>query len=442
MRTFEQCIRHHAAGTPGRIALRDAGGELSYGQLWERVEAQAALLRQQGQRAVVLIMQPTMDCVTTYLAIHQAGCVAVPLSPDMPDAERRKLETELTRNPIPDEVADILFTTGTTGESKGVMVSHRAILAEAENLSEAQGFQPDLTFLITGPLNHIGSLSKLYPTLLQGAVVHLLDGLRNLPAFFQAIDQSPFPVATFQVPASLNMLMTVGKRELAARAHRIAFIETGASAMAQQDMQRLCRLLPTSRLFNTYASTETGIIATHNFNGPLCQAGCLGRAMRHSAFAIDAGGRVECSGATLMSGYWNDAELTAQVMCGGGMVRTHDLGSVDEEGRLHLTGRQDDVINVGGYKINPVEVENAAMSVAGISDCLLIPASHPVLGTQTRLLVVTGPGASLTPRQIAVLLRQQLEAYKVPQRIDFVKCIKRTFNGKPDRKAYTDRIGE
>ncbi len=436
MNTLEHFVRRHALAMPQRIALRDAQGEMSYGQLWALVEELASQIRLPHRRAITLTMQPTTRCVATYLAIHHAGCVAVPLPPDMPLRQRQLLEEQLTQGSLPDEVADILFTTGTTGEQKGVMVSHRAIRAEAENLAEAQGYRRDLTFIITGPLNHIGSLSKLYPSFLQGAAVHLLDGLRDLPALLRAIDQSSFPVATFQVPAALNMLMAVAGDDLRKRAPKIDFIETGAAAMAQSDMLRLCQLLPSSRLYNTYASTETGIIATHNFNDGDPVAGCLGRPMRHSSFSITADGRVECRGETLMTGYWQDPELTAQVMSGDGALCTHDLGQIDSEGRLHLMGRDGDIINVGGYKVNPLEVENAAMGLREVKDCLLVAAHHPVLGTQARLLVVPAAGVSPSARQIALALRERLEAHKVPQRIDFVDAIRRTFNGKPDRKAY------
>ena len=93
----------------------------------------------------------------------------------------------------------MLYTTGTTGKSKGVMISHRTIVADAENLIAGQGFSHDLVFVIHGPLNHIGSLSKIYPIILLGGTLRILDGLRDADAFFEAF-REPGKYATFFVP--------------------------------------------------------------------------------------------------------------------------------------------------------------------------------------------------------------------------------------------------
>lgn len=128
-----------------------------------------------------------------------------------------------------------------------------------------------------------------------------------MEAFFAAIRAADGRVVTFLVPASIRLLMTFAADALTEVADRIEFVETGAAPIMQPDMEQLCRLLPHARLFNTYASTETGIIATHNFNADHCQPGLLGRPMCHSHLHINADGRVVCSGDTLMMGYWDNA---------------------------------------------------------------------------------------------------------------------------------------
>ena len=200
-------------------------------------------------------------------------------------------------------------------------------------------------------------------------------------------------------------------------------------------MKDLCRLLPHSRLYNTYASTETGIIATYNFNDGRCMAGCLGRPMRHAQFVITSEGRIVCTGPTLMSGYAGDPERTASVLRDGKLY-TSDLGEIDGEGMLHLSGREDDIINVGGYKVSPLEVEDAALSSPLVADCLCIPAPHPVTGQALKLLVVSTAGTAFSKRTLALFLSKCLERYKVPLLYEEVPAIRRTFNGKPDRKSY------
>lgn len=147
-------------------------------------------------------------------------------------------------------------------------------------------------------------------------------------------------------------------------------------------------------------------------------------------------GRVACKGKTLMSGYLGDSKLTASVLRDD-TVYTADLGRIDEQGRLRLEGRAGDVINVGGYKVVPTEVEDAALSLSMIKDCICIPAQHRVLGTVLKLLVVLADGYALDKRAIAKGLQAaKLENYKIPMLYEQVDAIKRTYNGKIDRKAY------
>ena len=103
---------------------------------------------------------------------------------------------------------------------------------------------------------------------------------------------------------------------------------------------------------------------------------------------------------------------------------------------LRLQGRRDDVINVGGYKVNPSEVEEAAQACEGIKDCICIPAPHVVLGTVPKLLYVPKTGQTIKPKDIADFLKGRIESYKIPLLYEAVDAIKRTYNGKLDRKAY------
>lgn len=332
----------------------------------------------------------------------------------------------------------VLFTTGTTGKSKGVVISPQAIEADAENLVDAHGYTSDITFIVTGSLDHLGSLSKLWPMLMVGGTIHIIPGIKDPNIFFKAIADAEGKVATFLVPANIRFLLSLCRKELEQCARVIDFIETGAAAMAQKDMEELCKVLPHSRLYNTYASTETGIISTYDFNNNPCVAGCLGKPMKNSSFFITTEGTVACSGKTLMTGYLDDEELTREVLRDG-VVYTHDLGFIDNDGCLHLTGRADDIINVGGFKVNPQEVEDAAMLSPIVKECVCVADTHPVIGTIAHLIVVTKDGEPLDKRHLAAFLDSKLERYKVPQNFSQAESLHRTFNGKIDRKAYRNK---
>ena len=435
--TIEDYLQRNASLYPDKIAIICRGEEITYSRLWQLVESKAMILREQYQphHVAAIRTSQSIDFLVTYFALHVAEAVALPLEHDIPQGRFEEIANRYACFIAPEEVADILFTTGTTGKSKGVMISHRTIIADAENLIDSMEFSHDLLFVINGPLNHIGSLSKVYPTVMMGATLYILESLKDLDAFFAAFDYPCTKVATFLVPASIRILLQLAKNKLATYADKIDFIETGAAPMAHSDMLELCRLLPKTRLYNTFASTETGIVATYNYNDGECLVGCLGRPMKHSRILITDEGRVACQGPTLMTGYADEEELTAQVMHDN-TVFTADNGRIDDLGRLHLMGRNDDVINVGGYKVAPTEVEDVALAFPGVKDCICVSDVSPVLGTRLKLLYVRNGDVEFSKKDLAKFIASKLEVYKVPQAYEQVDEIHRTFNGKLDRKFY------
>jgi acyl-CoA synthetase (AMP-forming)/AMP-acid ligase II len=242
-------------------------------------------------------------------------------------------------------------------------------------------------------------------------------------------------MATFLVPASIRMLIQFSSEKIKALAEKMEFIETGAAAISQSDMLELCRLLPHTRLYNTYASTETGIICTYNYNDGKCVSGCLGKPMKHSSITISDKGKIICYGDTLMSGYVDDPEMTASILRDGAIF-TSDVGKIDENGMLHLIGREGDVINVGGFKVSPTEVEDAALSFSDVKDCVCIAVDHIITGKALNLLVVTKEGKVLNRKELSLFLKLKLETYKVPLQYSEIDKVERTFNGKINRKYY------
>lgn len=435
---LEGHIEQYANLTPDKAAIICEGRTLSYSLLWQSIQEKASRLKAEGLREgepYVFVTTQDEHFVVTYCAVHLCGAIAVPLEASMPQERQQQIRDEVNGKLSNCKCSDILYTTGTTGQAKGVILSAEAWNANAENLTDRLGFSQEQLFIICGPLNHLGSLSKIYPTLMNGATLYIMEGLKDLDAFFSVFELPYQKFATFLVPSSIRMLLQVASKNLAAVASKIDFIETGAAPISQADMERLRQVLPSSRLFNTYASTETGIVCSYEFSKYGCEPGLLGKPMKHSSVRINEDGRVVCSGATIMSGYWGAPELTAQVLINN-EIYTSDIGTINSQGMLRLQGRQGDVINVGGYKVNPTEVEDAVSDFEPIADCICIPAQHILLGTVPKLLYVPKPGQEVKPKDIADFLRGHIENYKIPLLYEAVENIKRTYNGKLDRKAY------
>ena len=179
------------------------------------------------------------------------------------------------------------------------------------------------------------------------------------------------------------------------------------------------------------------------------KVGCIGKAMPNSRiFIVDDHkevicssrenmGLLACEGAVNMKGYINEPELTKEVLVKG-IVYTNDIGYIDEEGFVYIAGRKGDVINVGGLKVAPTEVEEAALSIEGVEDCICLPIEHPITGQALKLLVVMRDGAEFSPRKFTTFLRSRLENHKIPIKYEQVDNIARTYNGKLDRKAYNE----
>ena len=436
--TLERSIYNHSIETPDKIAAVCGENTITYSQLWNGIVARAELLRSEGatpNRPWVFRATQDIDFVITYCAVHHIGAIAVPLEQKTSDEHFNEIKTEVESCEFADDIVDILYTTGTTGKSKGVMLSETALVACTDNFISDLKFSSELLFIISGPLSHIASLFKMHPTLTAGGTICILDGLKDINAFFDAFDLPFKKFATFLVPASIRLIMQFSYERLCALADKVDFIETGAAPITQHDMELLSKALPKSRLYNTLGGTEIGAVCTYNFNDGRYMEGCIGRPMKNSTVEVTPEGNIIVSGLTIMSGYVADPENTARVLKDG-KIHGSDLGYVDEEGLIHLKGRQGDVINVGGFKVDPSEVENAAASHPAVKDSICIAAIHPVIGTVLKLLVVLADGCELDKRSIAVHIKSKLDPHKVPTYYEAVETIQRTYNGKLDRKYY------
>jgi len=435
--TLEESLRVNAQIYPDKSAIVCGSQQLSYAQLWGKIENRAEQLKDKLEmhRPYVFRASQDADFVVTYCAVHLLHAIAVPLGNDVTDDLFTQVKDEVEARSYAADISDILYTTGTTGNAKGVMLSQTCLTACADNFISEMKFHSELAFIVSGPLNHIASLFKIHPILTVGGTLCVLDGMRDINAFFQLFSLPFRHYASFLVPASIRMLLQLSGKQLKEVAHLIDFIETGAAPISSADMQHLSTVLPHSRLYNTYGGTEIGCVCTYQFNDGRYLEGCVGRAMRNSSVEIDGDGNIIVSGKTIMSGYVKDDSNSANVLQDG-KIHVADLGYLDEQGLIHIKGRRDNVINVGGFKVDPVEVENTANELQGIQDCICIASTHPILGTTLKLLYVVEEGHDVKKRDIALHIKEYLETYKVPQAYEQVKAIHYTYNGKKDRKSY------
>ena len=485
LRSVVEYLYKHAKETPEKIAVISEGKETTYSELAALARGYASLLSSKGLKkgdiAVVRASQ-TLDYVVAYLAVHTAGGVIAPTEKNIPadgllsiaksigakmiistadtsggefiflnsaDILTDAANTEPVEFDLPDEndSADILFTTGTTGKSKGVEISHKALVATAENVIDRCIYNRDTVVIVPGPLNHAGPVRKIVTTIVNGSSICLLNGMTDIRNFYDVLDSIPGNIGCCLPPAAIRTLFVLTGDRLGEYADKIDFIESASAPLPEPDKIRLCKLLPHTRLYNNYGTSESASLCMYDYNAEPGKIGCIGKETIHSKILIvddekniiksspDNMGYIACAGETNMKGYVNEPELTKEVM-ENGIVYTKDVGYIDADGYVYIMGRADDIINVGGLKVAPSEVEEAALSIPGIEDCICVSVPHPISGNALKLLIVCKEGFELSPQYVASALQGKLEGYKIPIKYELVDTIKRTYNGKLDRKFY------
>ena len=486
-KTIEQWVAAHARKTPEKPAVITGKVSLTYRELWKYAQGYAQYLINNGMKKgdiVLLKANQTADYVVQYLGIHTGGGVVTSLEKNISDNGIVEIAKKIAANvivsdntlmgelvsaivipqgnvlesamehakdgnelPTPslEDSADILFTTGTTGASKGVELSHNALVATAENLIYGCEYKKDTTIIVPGPLNHANAIRKVFTTLVNGSTIYILNGMMNMKAFFDAIESVKGHIACCLPPASIRVIfMTTGDK---LGTYPIDFIESATAPLPETDKKKLCELLPETRLYNNYGSSEAASVCMYDYNHYRNKDNCVGKPMPNSKIIIvgdnheeiassrDNLGLIACVGDVNMKGYVNEPVLTSEVL-EDGIVYTSDLGYIDEEGFVYVIGRKGDVINVGGLKVAPSEVESAALGYPGVADCICIAVEDKITTNALKLLVVMQEGYDFQPKAIMEFLAKTLEAYKIPRLYEKVDKVERTYNGKLNRKFY------
>ena len=477
MRSIVRCIYNHSKENPEKTAIIASDMEVCYGLFWKYIRGTAEKLHEIGIREgdrVILEASHTVEFLTCCYAIHLIGGVHVPVEKNVPDDRIRDISEEIhpkliLRGPHPfvalglsfesfgdssreldrsfpseNQLQEILFTTGTTGKSKGVMVTHYAQMNMCESQNAILDYSEDNVWLIPTPMNHAAGLRKTHMSMVKGSTVLLIDGFKNLKLFFD--NMRKYHVTSLYLPPSaVHYILMLASKELAKFDEQLDFLYSSSSALPGGDKEKLIQLLPHVRKFDAYGGSEVGAVCYIDYNSEQKGIGCVGKANPGvDVFIVDEDykpfeatkdnpGIIAIRSNTVTAGYWNEPELTAQTIHNGIIYMT-DLGYIDDEGYLYLVGRRDDVINIGGLKVAPTEVEDIALRFPTVKECVCIPFENGAIGKCLKMLVVVCDGCSLDDRELTLFMEDKLEAYKIPKIFEVVCDIPKTFNGKIDRK--------
>lgn len=489
MQSVIETLVRRAALHPERDALIAGDQRVSYGEFWAHIMTAAHELAScgVGHGDRVLLAAPSVPAFAYgYFATHLLGAVAVALDPHAPTPRRDELirraapklafgtkaeaHAELGQiraiaeldslplleaafqPPTLDTPADLLFTTGTTGRPKGVRLTHGNLAAAANHINAVIGTTEGDVEVVPIPLYHSFGLGRLRCGLLAGATIVLVQGFRLPGEIFAALARHA-ATGLVGVPAGFAVLLRFGERGLGPFADRLRYIEIGSAPMPLEHKRTLMKLLPRTSLFMHYGLTEasrSAFIEFHRDSAHLQTVGIPAPGVQvdvrnESGKACGPGerGMLWIGGPHVSPGYWDDAELSAASFADG-WVRTGDIAHVDEAGFIHLHGRQDDMVNVGGFNVSPDEVENVLAEHPGVSEaaCVGVPDPRGIAGQVLRaFLVAAGDQAPTPDAELSRWAAQQLEPYKVPAQYEWVSKLPRTASGKIIRAALREQTG-
>jgi HIP---CoA ligase len=338
----------------------------------------------------------------------------------------------------PDDVSDILFTSGTTGRSKGVLCAHRQSLSASASWAANGEISSDDRFLCITPFFHnFGYKAGILACLQTGATLipHLtFDPLRALQAIEQhRITVLPGPPTIYQ-----TMLDHPARRDYDLSSLRFAV--TGAATVPIVLVERMQTELDIDIVLTAYGLTEA------NGMGTMCRADddavtvattCgrpfAGFELRIDQAGDDAGqksGEVLLRGPNVMLGYLDDPEATAAAIDADGWLHTGDIGAVDEAGNLRITDRLKDMYICGGFNVYPAEIEQALARLQGVADAAVIGVPDERLGEVGRAFVVTRAGSALDEAAVIAYTREHLANFKAPRSVRFVDTLPRNAGGK------------
>ena len=482
MNSIVEAVQKKAVGDPEALMVADGyGSEYTYGQAFKVIRKfSASLIKRLGKKSGKKVMaECVQNCEFLLLGLscELCGAVFVPIemgaSIDRKNDIARETCSELWIGgddapynmngltyeeliadsegsddllydnvilPDGDELAEVLYTTGTTGKSKGIMISNKSNVALAENILYGVCMKKGSVELVPLPISHSHGLRCCYANLLNGGAVILLDGLLNIKKAFSLIDK--YNVTAMDLsPAAASMIIKLSKGAFWKYDRQLDYIQIGTSPLSENLKRDLMDNMPTVRLYNFYGSTEAGRSCVLEFSSDSGKNNCIGKPTKNAKIVFtdenremieatkENPGLLATAGDMNMTGYFHNEDLTAKTMKNG-YVFSNDLGYMDRDGYVYVIGRVDDVITYNGIKISPEEIEETAVNYKGIKDACCVPVSDKVFGQIPRLFISLNKDTEYDQTDFLEYLREHIDSNKVPKQIEVIDEIPRTYNGK------------
>jgi acyl-CoA synthetase (AMP-forming)/AMP-acid ligase II len=348
------------------------------------------------------------------------------------------------------DIADILFTSGTTGKPKGVMTAHGQNLRAFEAWSEIVGLREGDRYLIVNPFFHnFGYKAGWLAAIMRGATI-LPHAVFDVPAVLERVGRERVSVLPGPPTFYQSILAHPDREKFDLSCLRLAV--TGAAVIPVELIHRMRRDLGFETIITGYGLTEcTGpVTMCREDDSPETIARTSGRAIPDvEVRCVDKEGKetprgepgeVVVRGYNIMQGYFDDASETAKAIDAEGWLHTGDIGIMDDRGYLRITDRIKDMFIMGGFNCYPAEIENLMHSWEDIHQVAVIGIPDERMGEVGMAFVVPAPQASLTPDTVLAWCRENMANYKVPRRVEIVDALPMNAMGKVTKFVLRERV--
>jgi amino acid adenylation domain-containing protein len=345
------------------------------------------------------------------------------------------------------DLAMLVYTSGSTGFPKGVMMTHGNVVAAATSITTYLENTPDDVILNVLPISFDYGLYQVLMAAKVGATL-VLEQSFAFPQAILAKMQAERVTGLPLVPTMAAMILQMRDLTPGAFPH-LRYLTNTAAALPPAHITRLQELFPATRLYSMYGLTECKRCTYLPPEELAGRPGSVGIAIPGTeAYVVDADGERAAPGETgelvirgahVMQGYWENPEATARALRPGPypwekVLYTGDLFRADADGFLYFVGRKDDIIKTRGEKVSPKEVENALYGLPGVREAAVVGVPDPILGFAIKAVVAADPGANLTAHDVIRHCARHLEDFMVPKMVEFRDALPKTESGKISRR--------
>jgi acyl-CoA synthetase (AMP-forming)/AMP-acid ligase II len=471
--------------SPHRPALAYGDTELTYRELHEAADRLAARLGERAGERVAVIAANVPALVVALFGAWRAGATVVPLSARLRGFELRRvfadaqpsaaislaahggfsLAQELdalgeqigtlasaivvdelgearqelrwpateSAEALDPEVAAIMYTSGTTGEPKGALMSHALGVAEGQQLAELLGEEAQGPCVLVVPGSHAFGLGCLLCCVAAGGEAVLVDSTTSLQPLVLAVQRHGARVLHGSPALFARVLNTSAELPL-----KSGF--TAGSLCPPKVLEELDRR--EARVLNMYGMTEIGAASCcHSEDPPEVRYHTVGRPLPGYEFRVVEPGAIEVRGPYVTAGYHGRSREQDEAF-DGEWFRTGDLGGIDAAGNLTIAGRAKEVVQVGGFNVFPAEVESFLLTHPDIGQASVIGVPHTAMGETLHAFVVPSPKATLVGRDVVSFARAGIAGYKVPYGVSVLPELPLLASGKPDRRELARGLQE